>query len=360
MKVADVGRDIRIIALEGVISSSIEAELGALIADETGKGKSHVILDFQAASSMDNTALSMLVRLHNTARYNGQKLTAAGLRGRLLNAFHLARLDEGIPCFDDMAAALRSAGYTGLPPQDLTEPSAIASEAAYDPWAAPVSRLQVKTMPKGAVNLNVKGRKVAGPMQGFGQLWQKTYRISLPGSTVPAQAISILKENFTRFQPPANRFYPPPDGIKPGEVILINADTPGGLIVTGVVALYSSLNSFTFITPQGHPEAGWVTFSSFREGDTTIVQIEGLARAGDPIYELAFRIAGSRLQQGIWTHVLQSMLKHLGVEGQVQVTPLCLDKHVQWARFFNLLLNAQILTTLYMPVLLCRRLFKRQ
>jgi hypothetical protein len=89
------------------------------------------------------------------------------------------------------------------------------------------------------------------------------------------------------------------------------------------------------------------------------VQIQGLARAGDPVYELAFRLAGSKLQQGIWTHVLQSMLKYLGVEGGVQVTPVCLDSHLQWGRFFNVFLNAQILSLLYVPMLLWRRLLKR-
>ena len=344
----------------GDISAAMEEELGGLAADVPGKGRGSVILDFHSATSMDNTALSMLVRLHNTARHNGKRLFAFGLKGRMLETIRMARLDEGILCFNDINAALKHAGYSGEVPQDPVKPAQESTVSpADDPWAEPVSWLSVKPMPKEAVNLNVNGRRVAGPMQGFGQLWQKTYRISLPARISPEQAVSMLKENFTKFQPPANRFFPPPEGISPGEVILINADTPGGLVVTGVMVLYTGPESFTFITPQGHPEAGWVTFSSFKEGDSTIVQIQGLARAGDPVYELAFRIAGSKLQQGIWTHVLQSMLKHLNVDGQVQVTPVRLDTHLQWGRFFNLFLNAQILTMLYMPVLLCRRLFKK-
>ncbi len=358
MKAADVGSNIRIIALEGDVSAALEAEAGQLISNTPGEGS--VILDFQAATSLDNTALSMLVRLHNTAGHKNKRLLVAGLKGRMLAAFRLARLDEGIPWFDGISSALKHAGYSGDAPPDLVKPAQESpAPPADDPWARPVSRLSVKPMPEAAINLNVKGRRVAGPLQGFGQLWQKTYRISLPGGTTPEQAISILKENFTRFQPAANRFYPPPEGISPGEVILINADTPGGLVATGVMVLYAGPQSFTFITPQGHPEAGWVTFSSFKEGGSTTVQIQGLARAGDPVYELAFRMAGSKLQQGIWTHVLQSMLKHMGVEGGVQVTPVRLDTRLQWKRLFNLFLNAQILSLLYTPALIWRKLFNR-
>ena len=364
MRVSQVSRKIVIIALAGDVSSAMEQELNEILSTALPTGKSTAILDFQAARSLDNTALSMLVRAHNSARHKGQQIIAARLSGRLLDIFRLARLNEGIPCYDDIPTALQHAGYGGQPPPDaiklIQDTTPAAARDLDDAWARPVSRLEVKAMPDEAVSLNVKGRRVAGPLQGFGRLWQKTYSISLPGRGLdPARAVAILKENFTSFQPPANRFYPPPDGIRPGGVILINADTPGGPVVTGVMVLYAGRNSFTFITPEGHPEAGWVTFSSFREQDATVVQIEGLARAGDPVYELAFRILGSKLQQDIWKHVLQSMLNHLGGSGQVQVTPVCLDNRLQWPRFFNLFLNAQILTLLYMPVLLCRRLFKR-
>jgi len=364
MSITQVSRKIVIIALAGDVSSAMEQELNELLSTIPPTGKSTVILDFQAARSLDNTALSMLVRAHNSAGHRDQQIIAAGLSGRLLDIFRLARLNEGIPCYGDFPAALQHAGYSGRPPPDaiklIHDTAPAASMTGDEAWAGPVSRLEVKATPVEAVNLNVKGRRVAGPLQGFGRLWQKTYSISLPGKGLdPDRAIAVLKENFVSFQPPANRFYPPPDGIRPGGVILINADTPGGLVVTGVMVLYSSRHSFTFITPEGHPEAGWVTFSSFREQDSTVVQIEGLARAGDPVYELAFRILGSKLQQDIWKHVLQSMLNYLGGSGQVQVTPLCLDSRLQWPRFFNLFLNAQILTMLYMPLLLCRRLFKR-
>ena len=44
-------------------------------------------------------------------------------------------------------------------------------DSAY--WAQ-TSTLKVGRVPTGALNLNVEGRQLLGPLQGFGQLWQKT------------------------------------------------------------------------------------------------------------------------------------------------------------------------------------------
>jgi hypothetical protein len=67
-------------------------------------------------------------------------------------------------------------------------------------WAEPVETLMVSEAPAGAVNLNVDGRRVMGPLQGFGQLWQKTYRAELSGADVtPAEVVKIWKEIFQSF-----------------------------------------------------------------------------------------------------------------------------------------------------------------
>jgi hypothetical protein len=51
-------------------------------------------------------------------------------------------------------------------------------------WATAVRRLQVSEVPDGVDNINVDGRRVVGVIQGFGQLWRKTYRIRLEGAAV--------------------------------------------------------------------------------------------------------------------------------------------------------------------------------
>ena len=47
-------------------------------------------------------------------------------------------------------------------------------------WAKTVSTLNVSEVPEGAVNINVEGKRLAGPIQGFGKMWQKTYQVRLP------------------------------------------------------------------------------------------------------------------------------------------------------------------------------------
>ena len=66
-------------------------------------------------------------------------------------------------------------------------------------WAHLTSALQVARVPTGALNLNVDGRQVVGPLQGFGCLWQKTYRLHLPEVMMtPAEIMQIWKENFAQ------------------------------------------------------------------------------------------------------------------------------------------------------------------
>ena len=49
-------------------------------------------------------------------------------------------------------------------------------------WAAKVDRLQVGTR-EGVRGTNVAGKRLTGPVQGFGKLWQKTYSVDI-GSEV--------------------------------------------------------------------------------------------------------------------------------------------------------------------------------
>ncbi len=142
-------------------------------------------------------------------------------------------------------------------------------------WAQYAATLHVARVPTGALNLNVEGRRAMSPMQGFGQLWQKTFRIRLNDAQVtPAEVITTWKERFPKFWPRWDHFYPPLTGIAPGEVALINmllpGDIPHGLpISTGVLVLYADEKSFTFMTPEGHMFAGWITFSAYEDQRTS-------------------------------------------------------------------------------------------
>ena len=46
-------------------------------------------------------------------------------------------------------------------------------------WATSPDRLTLADVPPSAMNINVEGRRLAGPVQGFGRLWEKRYRLPL-------------------------------------------------------------------------------------------------------------------------------------------------------------------------------------
>ena len=41
--------------------------------------------------------------------------------------------------------------------------------------------LRVGDVPDGATNINVDGRRLTSPIQGFGKMWQKTYTVAVAG-----------------------------------------------------------------------------------------------------------------------------------------------------------------------------------
>jgi hypothetical protein len=229
-------------------------------------------------------------------------------------------------------------------------------DAAY--WATWVEKLEVSDVPEGAANVNVQGRREVGALQGFGQLWQKTYRVVLTGAEVtPAEVVRVWKERFPEFQPANSRFYPSLAGVVPGEVLFISASVGGMPVHTGVRVIYADDESFTVMTPEGHPESGWNTFSAYEDEEgTTVAQIQSLARANDPIYEIGFRIVGSTTQERIWTHVLKSLAAHFGVNEPVTLEKVCVDPKVQWSQIKNVWQNAGGRSMLYTIVGLGRRM----
>ena len=132
-------------------------------------------------------------------------------------------------------------------------------------WARPVHALDVRGVAPGGAGINVAGRRPTSPIQGFGQMWQKTYKVRLEGAGVePRAVIAAWKERFGDFWPSRSRFFAPLAGIAPGEVAGLGLSMPGGLrLSTGVLVMYADEESFTLMTPQGHMFAGWITFSAF-------------------------------------------------------------------------------------------------
>jgi hypothetical protein len=227
-------------------------------------------------------------------------------------------------------------------------------------WAKLVSDLHLSSeIPSGAINLNVEGRRLTGPLQGFGKLWKKSYRVDLGAELQPTDVIKTWKEDFPRFWPPGSWFYGPVKGVGPGEVGLINITIPGRLkISTGILVLYADEESFTFITPEGHQFAGLITFSSFRLNERTLAQVEVLMRANDPLWELGMPIAINRMEDRFWNQTLGSIATFFGVDAEVRTEVVCLDRRRQWDRWWNIRHNALVRSAVYAlstPIRLVRR-----
>lgn len=230
-------------------------------------------------------------------------------------------------------------------------------------WAPLVDRLRVTDAPEEAPNL-VEGRRLVGPLQGFGRMWQKTYRVRLHGVDVtPQELIATWKERFAEFWPPGNRFYAPLTGIKPGEVALLSVAAGPMKLSTGVMVLYGDDESFTLMTPQGHMLAAWITFSAYEEAhDVLVAQVQALLRTQDPISEVGFILGGHRQEDRFWHQTLQALAAYFGAEVEVDQDAKCIDARCNWSYATNVWHNVGIRSTLYTlsaPVRWARRPFRR-
>lgn len=218
-----------------------------------------------------------------------------------------------------------------------------------DGWAPPVHRLAEPDAPAGATNLNVGGRRVAGPIQGFGRLWQKTYRVAMGDAADPASVVATWRSEFGTFWPEGSRFYGPLTGLAPGEVALLNLTMPGGLeLSTGVLVLYADDEGFTLMTPEGHQFAGWITFSAFASTEGTTAQAQVLMRASDPLYELGMMFGGHRIEDRFWVATLTALAARFGVPTPaVEARSECMDKKRQWRRVGNVRHNAMVRSTVH-------------
>ena len=232
-----------------------------------------------------------------------------------------------------------------------------------DNWATPVDKMSVGDISADAINLNVEGRRPTSPLQGFGQMWQKTYRIRLEGVQVPAiDVIAEWKGNFPSFWPEGANFYGPLQGVKPGEVAVLNLAVPGSMQPsTGIRVINIDDESFSFMTPQGHMFAGMITFSAFDDDGVTVIQIQLLIRASDPIFEMTFRLGfGHKTEDAFWFDTLCNLTGHFGVTSQQPtLETICVDKKVQWSEAGNMWHNAGIRSAAYMPVHLLKRLYSK-
>ncbi len=341
MKLTSLSKATGVITLDAILNAASEDSLKKHVTSASQKGMSKVVLDFRPVDHMTSAGASSLVILTTVAKKNKIKLFAYGLGKRYREIFALTGLDEGITVPGNGSAKTELLSKNEL--SKLKKMDVKPCKQSDAGWAPKVERLHVTERPEGAFTRNMDKRKLLGQLQGFGPMWEKTYWLDIKKPGLKAEdVVKAMQGHFIEFQPPENSFYPTSKGIAPGEMIFIDSKTPGGIVSTGVMVLYMDDRSFTFITPQGHPEAGWITFSVDERADSVYVQIQGLVRASDPFFEAAFTIAGSKFQETIWKHVLTSLAKYLGVEEPVQMKKYRPAIDLQWGKSGNIWYNSQL------------------
>jgi hypothetical protein len=248
---------------------------------------------------------------------------------------------------------------------DQTPPAAPTPTREQTNWARPAGPLKTGAVQSEAINLNVEGRQLTGPLKGFGQMWQKTYTIRLSGAPAsPPDVIKVWKAEFPNFWPAGNRFFKREAGIQPGEVAVLNLAAPGGppvtVISTGIMVIYADEVSFSFMTPEGHILAGLITFSAHESEGATVAQVQALIRPSDPFFEVMFRLGiGHKGEDNFWLATLRNLAARFGVNAEPQLQTILVDPRIQWSQAGMIWKNAAIRTGMYLPVAWARKLFRR-
>lgn len=206
-------------------------------------------------------------------------------------------------------------------------------------WAAKTHRLHVGDELR-SVGYNVEGRRVAGPQQGFGRLWQRTSIVTLGDAVSPEQLIADWRARFGSFWPAGSRFHGNLTGIAPGDVAALET----GPVTTGILVLYADETSFTFMTPEGHMFAAMITFSADEGPAGTRAKIDILLRTSDPIFEAGWPYIRAT-EDKFWTATLRNLAAAHGVaDAEVVQTTVLVDAKRIWKNWKNVVRNAGIRT----------------
>jgi Domain of unknown function (DUF1990) len=209
-------------------------------------------------------------------------------------------------------------------------------------WAAKVDRLHVNGGRQDKA-FNVEGRRVAGPQQGFGRLYDRTFTIDLGDAVTPEALVKEWRAHFGDFWPKSATFYGSITSIEAGDVAPLTA----GGVTTGVLVIYADDTSFTYMTPEGHMFAGMITFSARHEQSGTVAEIRMLVRPADPFWVIVWPV-GRGMEGKFWKGTLTNLASSRGVTGVVpRETMTCVDERVLWKNWRNVFHNGAAATVFH-------------
>jgi hypothetical protein len=140
---------------------------------------------------------------------------------------------------------------------------------------------------------------------GAGPLLQRDYwAVFTGGPTSPSELMTFVKSNFCRLPPAALVSFTAPAGVALDAVLDI-VITPGQRC--GVRVVHEDAQSFTLATLTGHPEAGRITFGSYRNAAGEVIfHIRSRARSGTALQRLGFLAIGDAMQTNTWADFIRN------------------------------------------------------
>jgi Uncharacterized protein conserved in bacteria len=159
------------------------------------------------------------------------------------------------------------------------------------------------------------GVEVLPAGEGAGPLLQRDYTGVIVGSTwSPVRIMHMVRSDIERFSAPelATFIRPPHDSapLEIGDSIEVHIKGAGE---SHVRTVHSDERSLTLRTMDDHPEAGRITFGSWRDQDDNLVfQIRSRARQSNRFWLAGFLLGGKALQTKIWETFIERVAEAAG------------------------------------------------
>lgn len=167
---------------------------------------------------------------------------------------------------------------------------------------------------------------------GAGALLQRDYWAAIDDSRLsPAELIAALRRRFCDF-PPADlvSFRPAEHNPQP---LCLGAELEIVIRMAGECRVRVTCcddYSVTFSTLRGHPEAGRITFGSYRhENGQVIFHIRSRSRSGDAKFATGFLTLGEAMQTNTWVDFVRTIASTYGkgVLGEVHADTSEVELH---------------------------------
>jgi len=182
-------------------------------------------------------------------------------------------------------------------------------------------------------NLERLERDVQHAEDGSGNLLERDYWCAIDECRVaPSELMADLSARFCDFAPKDlvsfSRFGNPSGALQMGEELDIVIRMAGSCRVRVTAC---DPHSFTLATLNGHPEAGRITFGSYRhETGAVIFHIRSRSRSGSIKFSAGFLAVGEAMQTNTWTDFVRAVADTYGAgaigevhaeTAQTQATP---------------------------------------